>query len=201
MKAADVLQSIEREAKARGATNARVISARKVVVDARASFKCFVPLCSCYGTHLLCPPNVMTPSEFQQVLDLYNHALVVQVRADFDSRDKSRERLSGELCEDLERRTNSAKWQRKLHDVVNDTEAFAFKKGFRFAAGLIGGQCSLCKECKALAQGRRCLHPFRARPSMEAVGIDVVRTCKNAGLWVRLSSPKNVMWTGLVLLD
>jgi hypothetical protein len=36
---------------------------------------------------------------------------------------------------------------------------------------------------------------------MEAVGIDVVKTAKNAGLPIHLSSSKNVLWTGLVLLD
>jgi len=190
-----------KEAKAKGATNAMILSARKVVVDARANFKCLVPLCSCYGTHLLCPPNVISASEFEKILALYSHALILQVKADFDSRDKSKGGLTRELCEDLERKTQSARWQRKLHGLVNHMEARAFKNGFRFAAGLIGGECTLCDECKALAHNRRCVHPFVARPSMEALGIDVVKTCENAGLQIHLSSKKNVMWTGLVLLD
>jgi predicted metal-binding protein len=36
---------------------------------------------------------------------------------------------------------------------------------------------------------------------MEAVGIDVVKTAQNAGLPIHLSSSKNVLWTGLILLD
>jgi predicted metal-binding protein len=36
---------------------------------------------------------------------------------------------------------------------------------------------------------------------MEAVGIDVVRTAQKAGLPIHLSSLKNVVWTGLVLLE
>ncbi len=184
-----------------GATHAKLVSARKVVVDPRASFKCLVPLCPCFGTHLLCPPNVISPEEFERVLARYNHALLVQVEANFDTRDKAKGRLTAELCEDIEHRTGSAKWQRKLHRLVNDVEAFAFKKGLRFAAGLIGGECTLCDECTGLADGIRCKHPFLARPSMEAVGIDVVQTCKNAGLRVGLSSKEKVKWTGLVLLD
>ncbi len=201
MKKEDLLEAVAKEAKAKGATNAKIISGRKVVIDARASFKCLVPLCPSYGTHLLCPPNVLSSEEFAKVLRLYSHALIIQVRADFDSRDKSTRRLSKELCETLERKTGSVRWQRKLHRIVNDTEIFAFKKGMRFAAGLIGGECSLCKECRALENNRRCRHPFLARPSMEAMGVDVVQTCMNAGLRVDLSSAKNVMWTGLILLD
>jgi predicted metal-binding protein len=36
---------------------------------------------------------------------------------------------------------------------------------------------------------------------MEAVGIDVIKTVKNAGLSIHLSSSSNVIWTGLILLD
>ncbi len=201
MKKADQLDTIAARAMAKGATHAKIISTRKVAVDERARLKCLVPLCSCYGRHLLCPPNVLTPGEFSGILALYDHALIVQVEADFDSTDKSREGLSKELCETIEHQTGSAVWQRKLHRIVNDVEAFAFKKGYRFAAGLIGGECSLCPECNALDHGRRCKHPFLARPSMEALGIDVIKTCGDSGLRIDLSSKTHVMWTGLVLID
>src|SRR4030042_4010050 len=101
MRRSDLFHNLAREAKGRGATEARIISARKVVGDARASFKCLVPLCSCYGSHLLCPPNVIPASEFERILGLYSNALIIQVQADFDSRDKSKRRLSMELCEGL----------------------------------------------------------------------------------------------------
>jgi predicted metal-binding protein len=49
--------------------------------------------------------------------------------------------------------------------------------------------------------GGRCAHPFKARPSMEAMGIDVTATTEKAGLEVP-SYPidQSVTWTGLVLL-
>ncbi len=195
------LNDIARRAMDLGATHAKIISARKVAVDARANFKCLVPLCSSYGRHLLCPPNVIRAEEFEKVLNLYHHALIIQVQADFDSRDKTDRRLSREVCEDIERKTGSVRFQRRLHKLVNEVEAYAFKNGYRFAAGLIGGECSLCDDCTALERGRKCKHPFQARPPMEAVGIDVVKTCANSGLRVALSSKEKVMWTGLVLLD
>lgn len=201
MKGSDVLAELAKEALKKGATNARIISARKVVVDARARLKCFVPICPSYGRHLLCPPNVIPVRDFEEILRLYKHALILQVQADFDSRDKSKGRLNKELCRKLENSTGTVRWQRKLHDLVDEVEASAFKKGFRFAAGLIGGECSLCDECTALLRNHQCIHPFRARPSMEAVGIDVVKTCENAGLSVHLSSADKVKWTGLVLID
>lgn len=194
------LNSFAREALSKGATSAKVISARKVAVDARARLKCLVPVCSSYGRHLLCPPNLISVQDFAEILSLYEHALILQVQADFDSRDKSRRGLSEDLCRRLEGKTGTVRWQRKLHRLVNEMEALAFKNGLRFAAGLIGGDCSLCSECEGLTKGQ-CAHPFQARPSMEALGIDVVKTCKNAGLSIRLSSSEKVKWTGLVLLD
>jgi len=59
----------------------------------------------------------------------------------------------------------------------------------------------LCDECVDQASGEACRHPFRARPSMQALGIDVIKTSKKAGLPVELSSSARVRWTGLLLLD
>ncbi|UCE81580.1 MAG: DUF2284 domain-containing protein, partial [Methanobacteriota archaeon] len=48
--------------------------------------------------------------------------------------------------------------------------------------------------------GEHCRYPFEARPSMEALGIDVFKTCGNAGLPLYFSSKKRARWTGLILL-
>ncbi|RLI35842.1 DUF2284 domain-containing protein, partial [Candidatus Bathyarchaeota archaeon] len=47
--------------------------------------------------------------------------------------------------------------------------------------------------------GGKCLHPYEARPSMEALGINVYETCVKAG--VPLPSPEEkVLWTGVLLV-
>ena len=89
----------------------------------------------------------------------------------------------------------------KLHRLVNKIETTAFKNGYYLAAGFIGGECNLCRECVSPKSAKPCRHPFEARPSMEAMGIDVIRTCRKAGMPVSLSSREKVRWTGLVLLD
>lgn len=142
----------------------------------------------------------MPVEEFKEILDSYEDALLLQIEADVDSRDKSVKHLDESICEDLEPKTGATEWQSKLLRLVNEMEAIAFKMGFYFAAGLSGGECCLCVDCVSPQSGKPCLHPFEARPSMEAMGIDVVRTCKKAGMPVVLSSETNVRWTGLVLL-
>jgi predicted metal-binding protein len=85
--------------------------------------------------------------------------------------------------------------------LMTDLERGAFKMGYRFAAAFSGGECVLCDECVGQASGEACRHPFEARPSMEAVGIDVVATAEAAGLSVELPAADHPAWTGLLLID
>ncbi len=182
-----------------GATAAKVIPSRMVVVDERVRLKCEVPRCSGYGQYLTCPPHVMDVDTFSRIRSRYQWCLLVQVEAkNIDSTDKSQGRINLALAK--KKAPVHRPFRIKLLEVVGAVEAAAFKKGLRFAAGFVGGRCVLCKRCVAAQDSQACRHPFRARPPMEAVGIDVVQTAENAGLPIHLSSSQNVVWTGLVLL-
>jgi predicted metal-binding protein len=183
-----------------GATAARIIPAAKVVVDERVRLKCEVPRCAGYGQFLTCPPHVASVETFRKTLSRYQWALLVQVEAkEIDSTEKGKARIDRTLLE--KQKGLHRPFKLKLLEIVEAVEAAAFKKGFPFAAGLVGGSCVLCERCVDDKSSETCRHPFRARPPMEAVGIDVVRTAQNAGLAVHLSSSKDVAWTGLVLID
>jgi predicted metal-binding protein len=91
-------------------------------------------------------------------------------------------------------------WALRLHDIIYKLEKKAFSLGFPFAAGLIGGSCKLCQECPGEKDSNaKCIQREKARPSMEAMGIDVLSTCKNAGIEVEFS-PEKVIWSGMILL-
>jgi len=142
----------------------------------------------------------MPVEEFKEILNCYESALLLQIEAGVDSRDKSVKHMDDDICKKIESETGSRECQLKLLLLVNAMEAIAFKMGFYFAAGLSGGECCLCSECVTPQSGKPCQHPFEARPSMEAMGIDVIRTCEKAEMRVFLSSKNSVRWTGLVLL-
>jgi len=57
-------------------------------------------------------------------------------------------------------------------------ERDVFLMGFHKAFAMASGPCELCDEC-AFEEG--CRHPYEARPSMEACGIDVFKTARDAG--------------------
>jgi predicted metal-binding protein len=68
--------------------------------------------------------------------------------------------------------------------VVNELERQAFRDGYHLAMGLGGGSCKdyLCQglTCQFLDSGR-CRFPHRARPAMEAFGIDVTTLLNKVG--------------------
>jgi predicted metal-binding protein len=183
-----------------GASAARIISSAMVVIDERVRLKCEIPRCAGFGRYLTCPPYVISVNDFAKILSRYRWCLLVQVEAKgIDSTDKAKGRISRTVLKD--NRKLHRPFRLKLLQVVETVEAAAFKKGLYLAAGLVGGSCVLCGSCVEDKSTEACRHPFRARPPMEAVGIDVLKTVKNAGLSIHLSSSSNVLWTGLILLD
>ena len=193
----DDLVEVARKA---GATAAKIIPSAMVAIDERVRLKCEVPRCAGYGQFLTCPPHVMPVEVFARLLAHYRWGLLVQVEAkNIHSMDKSTGRIDPALLKD--NREKHRPFRLQLLQVVEAVEAAAFKKGMCFAAGFVGGSCVLCERCVEDKISEACRHPFRARPPMEAVGIDVLKTVENAGLPIHLSSSKNVLWTGLVLLE
>ena len=198
------LQRLIAEAEDLGANRAAPLPAAAVVVDDRVNLKCRVPLCSGYGHNLMCPPAVMAADETRGVLRKYGDTLVVQldipltqdcVDEQLDGKSHAESHSDGAQLEGL-RESQSA-----FANLMTDLEKAAFKLGYRYAAAFSGGECVLCEECVGQASGERCRHPFEARPSMEAVGIDVVATAEAAGLSVELPADEHPAWTGLLLID
>ncbi len=201
------LQSLCDLAKKFGATNAISFSAKDVAVDERVRLKCRVPVCDDYGANLMCPPNGMSVQEFRDALARYKHAILVQferplppdMRPEIAEADDVSALYKSQGFMDSYRK-NFDPVKLKLHETVSKVEAQAFMMGYRFAVGFIAGSCRLCPRCAALDQQRQCRHAFRARPSMEAVGIDAYQTAKNAGLPFDIPLKDKTVWNGLILI-
>ena len=84
--------------------------------------------------------------------------------------------------------------------LMTALEREAFGLGYRFAAAFAGGECVLCDECVGQGSGEPCRHPFEARPSAEALGVDLVATAAAAGLDIEFPAAEHARWTGLLLL-
>ena len=191
-------------AKKYGASGAAYMSSRGVVVDPRVRLKCMVPVCSSYGVSLMCPPNVMSVEEFRRVVNKFSHVVLVQYPIPLDEAFMASEfggKPLAEIRDKGEYLKRIAESERAFMDLLCRIEKDAQGLGYRFATALSGGQCRLCDECVGQASGEACRHPFRARPAMEAVGIDVILTAKNAGLPIEFPAKDKPVWTGLLLVD
>ncbi len=118
--------------------------------------------CAGYGRSWCCPPDTPTPEEMRKVLGSYQRAILFHFEsARIDGRSRKKD----------------------FSDFVNalvDLEGEMFKDGYYKALVLLAGPCGICKEC-AKPKGEPCLVGGRARPSMEACGIDVYATARGNG--------------------
>lgn len=151
-----------------GAAKACIIRAADIPVDERVVLKCQVPRCFGYGVCANCPPHAMKPAELRDYLKKYSWAIffTMDVPAEVIVRDKTtiKERVAA---------------YQDVAKIVNKLESLAFYDGYYLAVGFAAGSCrhTLCGQqdgCLSL-EGKKCRFSLTARPSMEAVGIDVYR--------------------------
>lgn len=160
---------------ARGATGARVIRARDVAVREWVLLKCKFG-CEGYGKCYTCPPNSPAPEQTRRLLAEYERALLLHHAAPARS-----------------------KRPLDLSKLVAEIERTAFLDGFYRAWAMGCGPCSLCRDCPP----EGCRHPRKARPSMEACGVDVFGTARAASFSIDVVRGRDDAWDrfALVLLD
>jgi len=156
------LQKYCDEAVKMGATQAKQIDPSSVVTAPWVRWKCQFG-CPEYGKGYCCPPDSKTPKETRAMLDCYHRALLFHVEA--------------------VKRPERGKIWRPYHNMLIDLEGEMFKDGFYKSFLFLSGPCLLCKECAKL-KGEACNFGYRARPSMEASGIDVFQTARNNGFFI-----------------
>ena len=87
----------------------------------------------------------------------------------------------------------------RIRYMVSELERCFLLKGHHKSFGMGSGPCTLCEDCDIDSV---CSYPDKARPSMEACGIDVYRTVKNNGWEISTLKHKEDKpdFFGLVLL-
>jgi len=157
-----------------GATRAAIVKVEEIPVDERVTLKCQIPRCFGYGAGAHCPPNTLKPAELRELLKKYRWAV-------FFTKDVPSEVIVREKATVKER----VEAYQGVFKIVSELESMAFYDGHYLAFGFGAGSCrhTFCGQhetCQAL-QGQRCRFSILARPSMEAVGIDVYRMVAAAG--------------------
>lgn len=155
------------------------INTDSIVVAEWVRYKCRYG-CPNYGRVLSCPPFSPSPEETKRLLSEYTTAVIVHSQSSPEpGRTPAQQHRHVNMCRD------------KLHSSVIEMERAAFLAGYYKAFALGATPCYLCKTCvvakKSKSSGENCLsvpdcrHRDKMRPPMDAFGIDMFQTAKNAG--------------------
>ncbi|MHA1271456.1 MAG: DUF2284 domain-containing protein [Candidatus Helarchaeota archaeon] len=150
--------------------------------------------CKNYGKNLCCPPFIPEPREWKEFLKEYKYGILIGF--------EGASYLSG-------------KNPRRIYKKIFNLERKAFLMGFYKAFIYYPGPCRLCDKCIVLEEDflkkmsiklarTFCKHLDKARPSMEATGIDVFSTIRNIGLELEVVNSKtseNIRFYTLLLLE
>ena len=148
-----------------GASRVEIIPAQWIQIDERVRLKCSVPRCRGYNLCSYCPPHTPEPEFMRQALSRFKWAILFAMDIpveDFAERDRYY--------------SHGRTHQKKGNEIAAKIELMAFADGYYLATAFGSGSCwsLLCDRtpCQVFDNGS-CRFPLKARPSMEAVGIDV----------------------------
>jgi len=151
-----------RKALENGAAHFRITHPGMVATAPWVRWKCQFG-CPGYGMGYCCPPHTPTYDQTRALLDSYRRAILFHIEAPATP--------------------ERGKRYRAFMDMLVSLEGELFKDGYYKAFVFLAGPCILCKKCGKLSNVS-CLHADRARPAMEACGIDVFQTARNNGFFI-----------------
>jgi len=195
------------EAKRLGALEAKIIGSNKVIVEDRVLLKCRTG-CDSYGKKFVCPPFTPAPDEFRKMLREYRKVLIIKFPAEAEAKEDVGRSLLRNLCapdtpEDLRGQTQKfwdvwSEDKRRILLSMLELEKAAFNRGYTVAISLTAGSCTLCAKCNIEAT---CTHPTMARYPEHALGVNVKKTLKNAGMSIRFPFERHPEGVGMLLID
>jgi predicted metal-binding protein len=144
----------------RGFSDFRWLDPKKIVVAQWTRVKCMFG-CWEYGKTATCPPNVPTVAECERFFREYRRAVVFH--------------FTKKVAKPEDRHA----WTRRLNLKLLELEREVFLSGHEKAFLIFLDSCNLCPECS----GKRetCLKPRQARPTADAMAVDVFSTVRPLG--------------------
>jgi predicted metal-binding protein len=153
-----------------GYTDFRWLDPRRIVVAQWPRLKC-VYGCSEYGRTATCPPNVPTVEECARFFQEYRRAVVFHFK------------------KKVARPADRFAWTRRIDLGLLRLEREVFLGGHEKSFLLFLDSCNLCADCPG---GREsCRKPRLARPTPEALGVDVYATVRALGYPIEVLSRRD----------
>ncbi|MGD6805394.1 MAG: DUF2284 domain-containing protein [Candidatus Bathyarchaeia archaeon] len=201
----DFLVKLARE---KGAVDAKIIPASKVVIEDRVVLKCKLG-CNHYGETLACPPYTPTAEQFRKIVSEYSYAMFMKFTTNATAEpDVYKYLMTYETDPSIPKdfKEKAAKfWQdwkdskRSMLEAVVDLEKAALRQGYTLAMSFISGHCQLCEKCNT--ESKICRHPELMRMSEDAIGVNVKKTAANAGIEFKFPFTKSADSFALLLIE
>jgi predicted metal-binding protein len=151
----------------RGFPDFRWLDPRDIVVAEWVRMKCLYG-CREYGRNAACPPNAPPVDACARFFREYRRAAVFH------------------FVKRVDRPEDRHPWSRKLNLELLKLEQDVFKAGFVKAFLLFFDSCGVCLECAAARTA--CKEPKLARPTADAMAVDVFSTVRKIGFPIQVLS-------------
>lgn len=138
----------------------RWIDPKKVVVAQWVRMKCMYG-CAEYGSSAVCPPNVPSVNDCERFFREYLDAVVFHF-----------EKV-------VEKPEDRHAWTREVNGGLLELEREVFIAGYPKAFLLFMDTCEICEDCAS--DRAECRNQRDARPTPEAMAVDVFTTVKHLG--------------------
>lgn len=148
-------------------TDFKWIDPKTIVVCQWVRMKCLYG-CDEYGATASCPPNVPSVSECERFFREYREAVVFH------------------LEKKVRRPEDRFAWTRKVNLRLLKLEREIFLSGYEKAFLLFLDSCNICPECPGKRE--ECKAPEMARPTPEAMSVDVFATVHPMGYPIEVLS-------------
>ncbi len=158
---------LEKVFNAHGFTDFKWIDPQKIVFGQWVRMKCMYG-CGYYGYMATCPPNVPSVPECERFVKEYTKCAVFH----FERQMKNPE--------------DRHVWTKEINQRLYELELSVFKADHVKAFLLPTDSCELCSKCSSNRE--ECRHPEQARPSADALGIDVYSTVRSIGYPIHVLS-------------
>jgi predicted metal-binding protein len=163
------LNELKEKAAKFGASDATIVESTIIPIEDEIIKYCQEPLCASYGKSAHCPPHASRPAVARKLLKSFQKALLFKI----------------DVATKVLMSDESHKAFRKIYEIASQLETEAQIAGFVHAKGLAAGSClpvfCMKNKCRVIEEDKECRFPSLARPSMEAIGINVIKLIQAVG--------------------
>lgn len=155
-----------------------MVESSQIIFEERVRMNCFY--CGKYNHSWKCPPKI-PPINYTKMLEEFDCMAFIYIKKYFENDDYNAVRESSSV---------------ELHRALLECEKWLWENNNSTALSFIGGSCKLCKNGCA---PDKCANPYLARSSIEALGINVVKSAERYGLKINFPPKDYMIRVGMLL--